>query len=67
LRRLLARLCVELGYRCYVPQPGRLEPLEPSLLDEIMLLHEYGIQDIVLSADPRLPLTVAELGSAGKC
>jgi FkbM family methyltransferase len=67
LRRLLARLCVELGYRCYVPQPGRLEPLEPSLLDEIMLLHEYGIQDIVLSADPGLPLTVAELGSAGKC
>ncbi len=67
LRRLLARLCVELGYRCYVPQPGRLVLLEPERLDEVTLLHEYGVQDIVLSADRALPRTVAELGSAGRC
>ena len=67
LRRLLAWLCVELGYRCYVPQPGRLKRLEPSRLGEVVLLQEYGIQDIVLSTDPDLPLTVAELGSTGRC
>jgi hypothetical protein len=36
-------------------------------LGEVRLLHEYGVQDIVLSADPGLPLTVAELGPAGRC
>lgn len=67
LRRLLARLCVELGYRCYVPQPGRLVRLPPERLGEVTLLHEYGVQDVVLSINPRLPLTVAELGPAGRC
>ncbi len=67
LRRLLARLCAELGYRCYVPQPGRLVRLEPGRLGEVELSREYGIQDVVLSADPGLPLTVAELGPAGRC
>ncbi|MDQ5856120.1 MAG: FkbM family methyltransferase [Actinomycetota bacterium] len=67
LRRLLARLCTELGYRCYVPRPGRLQWLEPGRLGEVRLLQEYGVQDIVLSADPGLPLTVAELGPAGRC
>lgn len=67
LRRLLAGLCTELGYRCYVPQPGRLQRLQPGRLGEVRLLQEYGVQDIVLSADPGLPLTVAELGSAGRC
>lgn len=65
LRRLLARLCGELGYRCYVPQPGRLVWLEPDRLGEVALLDEYGIQDLILCADPRLPLTVAELDLAG--
>ncbi|MDQ4094577.1 MAG: FkbM family methyltransferase [Actinomycetota bacterium] len=67
LRALLVRLCVELGYRCYVPQPGRLVPLQPERLSEVTLLHEYGVQDLVLSADPDLSLTVAELGPAGRC
>jgi FkbM family methyltransferase len=66
LRRLLVRLCVELGYRCYVPQPDRLVRLLPERLGEVTLLHEYGVQDIVLSTDPDLPLTVAELGLAGR-
>jgi FkbM family methyltransferase len=66
LRRLLARLCVELGYRCYVPQAGRLVRLEPGRLSDVALLHEYGVQDVVLSADHGLPLTVAELGPAGR-
>jgi FkbM family methyltransferase len=67
LRRLLARLCAELGYRCYVPQAGRLVRLEPGRLSEVALLHEYGVQDIVLSTDHEMPLTVAELGPAGRC
>jgi FkbM family methyltransferase len=66
LRRLLVRMCVELGYRCYVPQRGRLVRLQPERLGEVSLLHEYGVQDIVLSADPGLSLTVAELGPAGR-
>ena len=65
LRRLLARLCGELGYRCYVPQPGRLVRLEPDRLGEVALLEEYGVQDLILCADPRLPLTVAELDVDG--
>jgi FkbM family methyltransferase len=65
LRRLLARLCNELGYRCYVPQPGRLMRLEPDRLGEVALLDEYGVQDLILCADPCLPVTVAELDQAG--
>ena len=65
LRRLLARLCAELGYRCYVPQPGRLVRLEPGRLAQVALLDEYGVQDLVLSANPALPLTVAELDLVG--
>lgn len=62
LRQLLARLCAELGYRCYVPQPGQLVQLAPDRLARVHLLGEYGVQDLVLCANPRLPLTVAELG-----
>ncbi len=65
LRRLLARLCQEVGYRCYVPQPGRLVRLEPSRLGAVALLDEYGVQDLILCADPGLPLNVAELGLTG--
>jgi FkbM family methyltransferase len=65
LRRLLARLCGELDYRCYVPQPGRLVQLEPHRLGEVALLDEYGVQDLILCADPCLPLTVAELDVDG--
>lgn len=66
LRRLLAQLCCEVGYRCYVPQAGRLVQLVPSRLGEVMLLREYGVQDLVLSADPDLPLTVADLDVSGR-
>ena len=66
LRRLLARMCRELGYGCYVPQPGRLVRLDPARLDGVALLDAYGIQDLILSVDPALPLTVAELGAAGR-
>ena len=65
LRRLLARLCHEVGYRCYVPQPGRLVRLEPDRLGAVALLDEYGVQDLILCADPGLPLNVAELGLTG--
>ncbi|MBV8995827.1 MAG: FkbM family methyltransferase [Pseudonocardiales bacterium] len=65
LRWLLAQLCGDLGYRCYVPQPDRLLRLTPDRLGEVALLDEYGIQDLILCADPGLPLTVAELDLAG--
>ena len=61
LRRLLTALCHEFGYRCYVPQPGRLVRLEPGRLSGVALLSEYGVQDLILCADPLLPLSVAEL------
>jgi hypothetical protein len=64
LRRLLARMCRELGYGCYVPRPGRLVRLDPDRLAAVALLDEFGVQDLILSADPALPLTVAELGAA---
>jgi len=66
LRRLLARMCRELGYRCYVPQPGRLVRLDPDRLATVALIDEYGVQDLVLSADPALPLTVAESFLSGR-
>jgi FkbM family methyltransferase len=65
LRRLLARLCTELGYRCYVPQPTRLIQLAPDRLAKVTLLDEYGVQDLILCARPCLPLTVAELDPTG--
>ncbi|MDQ3899598.1 MAG: FkbM family methyltransferase [Actinomycetota bacterium] len=67
LRRLLMQLCAELGYRCYVPQPGQLVPLQPERLGEVTLLHEYGVQDIILSTDRDLSLTVPEHGPPGNC
>jgi FkbM family methyltransferase len=65
LRRLLTRLCHEFDYRCYVPQPGRLVRLAPECLGEVALLDEYGVQDLILCADPCLPLSVAELDLTG--
>ena len=57
LRRLLAELSRGLGYRCYVPQRRRLVFLDPDRLDRIDLLTEYGVQDLILSADAELPFT----------
>ena len=54
----------------FEPDPAIFEYLSRNVasygLSEVTLLHEYGAQDIVLSADPDLSLTVAELGPAGK-
>jgi len=55
LRRLLAELCRDDGYRCYVPVAGdRLVRLEAADLPGARLLERYGGQDVILSADPQL-------------
>ena len=55
LRRLLAELCRDDGYRCYVPVAGdRLVRLEAADLLGARLLERYGGQDVILSADPQL-------------
>jgi FkbM family methyltransferase len=55
LRRLLAELCRDDGYRCYVPvADGGLVRLEAADLLGARLLERYGGQDVILSADPRL-------------
>jgi FkbM family methyltransferase len=54
LRRLIAELCRDHGYRCYVPRPDALVRLDvPDILDA-PLLDRYGGQDVILSADPEL-------------
>jgi FkbM family methyltransferase len=54
LRRLLADLCREDGYHCYVPRADDLVRLEVADILEADLLDRYGGQDVILSADPRL-------------
>ena len=55
LRRLLAELCRDDGYRCYVPAAdGALVRLEAPDLLGASLLARYGVQDVILSTDPRL-------------
>jgi Methyltransferase FkbM domain len=54
LRRLIAELCRDDGFHCYVPHAGALVRLEaPDILDA-PLLDRYGGQDVILSAEPRL-------------
>jgi FkbM family methyltransferase len=54
LRRLLAELCRDHGYRCYVPAAnGALVRLEAPDLLGARLLEHYGGQDVILSTDPR--------------
>jgi FkbM family methyltransferase len=54
LRRLLAELCRDDGFHCYVPHAGSLVRLEaPDILDA-PLLDRYGGQDVILSAEPDL-------------
>jgi FkbM family methyltransferase len=55
LRDLLARLCTELGYRCYVPQGSHLVPLPPARLAGVHLQREYATNDLVLDARGDLP------------
>ncbi len=50
LRSLLADLCTQDGYRCYVPSSQRLVQLDPARLAGVRLKQEYGNQDVILSA-----------------
>jgi FkbM family methyltransferase len=61
LRRLLGRLCHQLGYRCYIPRRRGLVLLDPARLGEVDLLDEYAVQDLILSVNPDLPPAAAEL------
>jgi FkbM family methyltransferase len=52
LRRLLADLCRDDGFSCYVPRTDTLVRLaEPDILDA-PLLDRYGGQDVILAPDP---------------
>jgi hypothetical protein len=48
LRGLLARLCDDLGYRCFMPRPDRLVPIPATRLAGVDLWREYGTNDVVL-------------------
>jgi FkbM family methyltransferase len=54
LRRLLADLCRDDGYRCYAPRADRLVRLGTAELLGVPLLDRYGCQDVILSAEPGL-------------
>jgi FkbM family methyltransferase len=60
LRRVLGRLCAELGYRCYVPARDRLRPLAADRLAAISLQREYGVNDVLLSADDHVPAAMSD-------
>jgi FkbM family methyltransferase len=54
LRRLIAELCRDDGFHCYVPAADGLVRLElPDLLG-VRLLDRYGCQDVILCAEPQL-------------
>jgi FkbM family methyltransferase len=54
LRRLIAELCRDDGFHCYVPGADGLVRLElPDLLG-VRLLDRYGCQDVILCAEPQL-------------
>lgn len=55
LRRVLADLCADLGYRCYVPTTRRLLPLPPHRLATVDLQRRYRTNDPVLTARHTLP------------
>jgi FkbM family methyltransferase len=54
LRRLIADLCRDDGFHCYVPHAGALVRLGASDILEAPLLDRYGGQDVILSAEPHL-------------
>jgi FkbM family methyltransferase len=54
LRRLIAELCRDDGYHCYVPRAGFLVRLEASDILGAPLLDRYGGQDVILSTEPDL-------------
>jgi FkbM family methyltransferase len=54
LRRLIAELCRDDGFGCYIPRGDSLVPLEIAELLHAPLLDRYGCQDVILSAEPQL-------------
>ena len=54
LRRLLADLCRDDGFHCYVPGAEGLVRLEIDDLLGARLLDRYGCQDVILCAEPQL-------------
>jgi FkbM family methyltransferase len=61
LRALLVELCENVGYRCYAASCGRLFPLPTGRIPTVVLQHEYGNNDLILSADPEMPTTSSDL------
>jgi FkbM family methyltransferase len=54
LRRLIADLCRDDGFHCYVPRADALVRLEVPDILGAPLLGRYGCQDVILSPEPRL-------------
>ena len=54
LRRLLAELCRDDGFHCYVPRADALVRLEVPDILGAPLLDRYGGQDVIVSAEPHL-------------
>jgi FkbM family methyltransferase len=50
LRALLAGLCREDGYRCYVPTGGGLVEVDAAALPAVRLQERYGTHDLIFSA-----------------
>jgi FkbM family methyltransferase len=67
LRRLLAELCRDDGFHCYVPRADSLVRLQVPELLGAALLDRYGCQDVILSAEPRLDRLAAPApGTSGR-
>jgi FkbM family methyltransferase len=54
LRQLLADLCRDDGFHCYVPRADSLARLDVADILDAPLLDRYGCQDVILSADAEL-------------
>jgi FkbM family methyltransferase len=54
LRQLIADLCRDDGFHCYVPRADSLVRLEIPEILGAPLLDRYGCQDVILSAEPHL-------------
>ena len=54
LRQLIADLCRDEGFHCYVPRVDCLVRLEVPDILGAPLLDRYGCQDVILSAEPHL-------------
>ena len=54
LRQLLADLCRDDGFHCYVPRADSLVRLEAPDILAAPLLDRYGCQDVILSAEPHV-------------